>query len=136
MPESENMNKTWTLVQTLKTLWNSHVNNEGRTYGGTSRDLGEAKLWLQVNDWEPGDIGELTERFGRFMESTFDGWKELDYPIWAFLKHYGRYAAPRQEKQVIRKSTRYCPDCQTTHSINTPCPPQRDILNLISGIGK
>jgi hypothetical protein len=112
------------LVAILRELWQSHPKNAGRKYGGTSRDLREAKEWLQVNDLDFGDITELSERFGRFMASDFDGWVESDYPIWAFLKHYGRYAAPRKTPaQIIKKQRPLCPTCGTDHPVIAECPP-------------
>ena len=115
--------KPFDLVQMLKSLWESHPLNRGRVYSGTSRDMMEAKGWLLVNEWHSGDFVDFEERMDRFMRSDFEGWKEQDYPIWAFLRHYNRYAPPRKTNviEVTRRSTRYCGDCGTYHSINTPC---------------
>ena len=118
----------WLLVDTVKTLWHSHKKNEGRKYGGTSRDLREAKEWLQVNEWEPGDVTAIAERFDRFMESDFEGWQEQDYPIWAFLKHYGRYAPPRTERPRVKVQTEthrmviWCNRCGQNHRADEACP--------------
>jgi hypothetical protein len=114
------------LVFILKNLWASHPKNAGRIYGGTSRDLREAKEFLQVNDFDPGDITELSERFNRFMQSTFDAWAETDYPIWGFLKHYNRYGPPRKTiNEVVKKNQpTVCPHCGTDHPSKAECPPK------------
>jgi hypothetical protein len=127
--------KPFLLVSTIRQLWQSHAKNNGRVYGGTSRDLREAKEWLGVNEWEPGEIEEVEKRFNRFMESDFEGWKETDYPIWAFLKHYGRYAEPRQVREAPRRSTFTCPKCEMQHRVSEPCP-TRNISQLIGTITK
>ncbi len=117
------------LVECIKILWHSHPKNSGRQYGGTSRDLREAKEWLTVNSWEPGDIGQISDRFNRFMDSDFEGWKEQDFPIWAFLRHYSRYAAPRVEESKkprpqpnTMSMVIYCSRCETNHRADEACP--------------
>lgn len=121
--------KPFMLVATIKTLWKEHPKNQGREYGGTSRDLREAKEWLQVNEWEPGDVTGISERFNRFMASEFDGWVDMDYPIWAFLKHYSRYAPPRTaEVKQSRPQPQtmsmviFCTRCETNHRADESCP--------------
>jgi len=124
--------RPYQLVQTIKALWTSHEKNQGRSYGGTSRDLREAKEWLQVNEWEEGDISELSPRFDRFMRSDFEGWKEMDYPIWAFLKHYGRYAEPRIAKKAKAVEMLYCEKCDSAYRSGTRCGCQ-STLKAIGG---
>ncbi len=116
--------RPYLLIVTLRDLWHSHPKNEGRKYGGTSRDFREAKEWLQVNDWEPGDVTELSQRFNRYMADTFEAWEQQDYPLWAFLRHYGRYAPPRGER-IVRRSTYHCPECGQQHPISEPCKVRR-----------
>jgi len=120
--------KPFDLVQMLKGIWEAHPLNQGRVYSGTSRDMMEAKGWLLVNPWESGDMMDFEDRMDRFMRSDFEGWKEQDYPLWAFLRHYNRYAAPRVEVKQKRQQPKshelliYCNNCQTNHRADQECP--------------
>ncbi len=112
--------KPFLFVALLKSVWTSHPKNVGRVYGGTSRDLKEAKDWLEVNpEFEFEDVTEITERFDRFMKSEF--WEEQDWPIWGFLKFYARYASPRIVVKNPRGAMIECGSCGMNHGTLEPC---------------
>lgn len=98
----------------FKGLWEAHALNHGRTYYITGRDMKEAKEFLAGNFGEFPPEDECKQRLARFMQTSFDGWKEQDYPLWALLKHWGRYASPR----IVEKrwnGLRQCDKCGEIH---------------------
>ena len=123
--------KPFDLILALKTLWNAHEKNAGRAYTGTSRDLKEAKEWLQINAWDEGDITEFTDRIDRFIRDSF--WEELDWPLWGFLKHINRYAPPRIAKKAKAVEMLYCEKCDSAYRSGTRCGCQSTQLKAIGG---
>lgn len=110
-----------------------HEAKFGGFYGITSLDAKEAHELFVLN-------GELTEEqivpyCRNYFVNDFPGWSERAWPAWLFWKHFNSFA-PKVEKKVTHKSTRWCPECQTAHSINEPCPEKRDIQSVIGQIGR
>ena len=100
----------------------------GGFYGITPLDAKEAHEFFVLNG--EVDPESLRPYCMNYFADDFEGWSQRRWPAWLFFRHFNSFA-PKIEKKVVRKSTRYCGECGTTHSINDPCPPIRDVGGLI-----
>jgi hypothetical protein len=115
------------MCQVFKQEWET---KHGGRYFVTGRDLKEAHEFF-VNNGEL-TAEEMRPHMATYFDSDFPAWVDQNYPAWGLFRNFNNFTP----KQTVRKSTRYCPDCHTTHSMNTPCPTQRDVLSLVSQVKK
>ena len=81
----------------------------------------------EVEGFEPYEVKDIVERLEAYYRD--DWWKNTRHDFANFVKHFDKFVEVKEQKSV-RKSTRWCPECQTAHSINEPCVPKRDMAVL------
>lgn len=91
----------------------------GMTYAISSRDMGEAKQFIDANG-DP-DYEYLAKCLPQFWASEF--WEDQRHPAWAFFKHIMRYA-PKVERVSKPSAMMVCGGCGQVHGVNEKCKPQ------------
>lgn len=109
----------------------AHDKEIGGEYRITSRDMKEAKDFLIAGGGEIPDPDTLISFGKNYFNSTFQGWREQNYPLWGLFRNWNAFAPkqsrPVKEKKQITLPIR-CSECQTEHESTKLCPTCNPVL--------
>jgi hypothetical protein len=95
-----------------------HDKETGGNYMITARDMKDAKDFLIATGGELPDPDTVTAYAKEYLNSAWNGWKELNWPVWGLFRNWNTYA-PKVKKSKDRQCQihgltyggNFCPRC-------------------------